>query len=391
MSKINYEELYIWHDREVRFDVPKNQLALRIGEKALDMIPNIEDSKGNNGDVGTLMFTNLRLIWYCQENIKINLSLGYDCVITSDIKTTTSKVAGETKGIYIKCKFNNNRFEFVFNALTNTPQMFTSFQAIYRAYDSSRLYRDMKIKGFLTQDKNLMTLPQEKIINRLITVASVNNDQAVNGTYYITNVRLVWYSNSVDNFNVSIPWIQIKSTKTKDSKVGKLISIETSKQAGGAIHNFRFSENLDNSLKEIQTTHKTYLEHPILGVDLENVNNQTKSPTSSTTQGSVSQSVNNIQTSKNISQNPDITFSNEETNIKTNEYNKMVNTANIDDVEIVDTNYFNEQPSMLYYMISNQEKKNAITDIVFSNELGLAVERLPENITLESLWKIIAN
>src|SRR4051812_30945757 len=108
MSK-NYEDYYIWQDREIRFDVMKAQIALRTGEKAFDNIPNIEDTKGNNGDVGTMIFTNLRLIWYCNENIKINLSLGYDCILNSEIRSASSKVAGETKALAIKCKFNNNR------------------------------------------------------------------------------------------------------------------------------------------------------------------------------------------------------------------------------------------------------------------------------------------
>ena len=60
-----------------------------------------------------------------------------------------------------------------------------------------------------------------------------------------------------------------------------------------------------------------------------------------------------------------------------------------DDVEVIETNYFNEQSNMLYYLTSNQEKKNVVSDIVFSTELGLAVERLPDKTNLESLWKII--
>jgi hypothetical protein len=58
-------------------------------------------------------------------------------------------------------------------------------------------------------------------------------------------------------------------------------------------------------------------------------------------------------------------------------------------VEIIETNFFNEQSNMLYYMTTSSEKKNSINDIVYSPLLGLAVERLPDNLSIESLWKII--
>lgn len=386
-KKINYEDYYIWHDREIKFDVPKNQLALRIGEKALDTIINIEDSKGNNGDVGTMMFTNLRLLWFCNENVKINLSIGYDCILGSEIKTTTSKVGGETKGLCIKCRYNNNRFEFVFNAVNSTSsQIFTSFHAIYRSYDTSRLYRDMKMKGFLTQDKNPISLPSEKMISKYLSVANVVNEQAVNGTFFITNVRIIWFSNTVDNFNVSLPWIQVKSIKLKDSKHGKLIMFETSKLTSSSVFGFRFNENLENVFKEVMTTYKTYIENPILGVDVGDLKlgvfANDNAPNVSTN------SSNNVNQYKKTETNQQ-----EEINQRTADYNKMLAklTREQPDVEVIESNYFNEQSNMLYYMTSNNEKKNTVQDIVFSPELGLAVEKLPDGVKLEDLWKIIIN
>jgi len=41
-----------------------------------------------------------------------------------------------------------------------------------------------------------------------------------------------------------------------------------------------------------------------------------------------------------------------------------------DDVEIVDTNYFNDQSNMIYYLTQNVEKKNTVNEIVFNQELG---------------------
>ena len=62
------------------------QLSLMDGEQIVDSMNDIEDTKGNNGDKGSLIITNLRLIWFCDESQHINLSIGYDCVISNEIK-----------------------------------------------------------------------------------------------------------------------------------------------------------------------------------------------------------------------------------------------------------------------------------------------------------------
>jgi len=55
---------FVWQDREIRFDVPVVQLRPRKGEIVVDSINSVEDTKGNNGDKGNLLITNLRLIWF---------------------------------------------------------------------------------------------------------------------------------------------------------------------------------------------------------------------------------------------------------------------------------------------------------------------------------------
>ncbi len=98
----NFDESTLWQDKEILFDVQKPQLVikliisqtLRSGETAVDTLNNIEDTKGNNGDLGTMIFSNLRMLWYLGSNFKINLSIGYDCIVGYDIKTIETKVSG---------------------------------------------------------------------------------------------------------------------------------------------------------------------------------------------------------------------------------------------------------------------------------------------------------
>ena len=65
-------------------------------------------------------------------------------------------------------KFNNSRFEFVFtNLVRQSPRLFTTVQAVYRAYDTSRLYRDLKLRGAIIRNKSLILLPNEQMYNKV--------------------------------------------------------------------------------------------------------------------------------------------------------------------------------------------------------------------------------
>jgi Bardet-Biedl syndrome 5 protein len=421
-NKLNFEELNIWQDKEIKFDITKKQLALRVGEKIIDNLDNIEDTKGFNGDIGTMLLTNLRLIWYCKSNVKINLTIGYDCIVTFEIKQSSSKVIGDTSAIYFKCRYNNNRFEFVFNSLTNTDKIFNTFSNIYKAYDASRLYREIKIKGFITQDKNLIILQEEKLISKFTGASNIQNETAINGIAIITNIRIAWYSINMDNLNFSLPWIQIKNIKIKDNiKFGRLIVFELNKHSGSNLINLKLpsNENIDIINKELLNYHIKFFENPLLGVDFNNLNidqgqsnknevknnqnnNEDKNKLSIITEINESKldytvSEFNSNSSKKIENKDNKENMNINNNIiseiknKTDNYNIMLNNQFTDDIEIIQTNYFNEHPAMLNYLANNQEKKNTVNDIVFCPELGMSIERLPDNVSIDNLWKIIMN
>lgn len=46
----------------------------RRGEIEIDSINSVEDTKGNNGDRGSLAITNLRIVWSSHKRPRTNLS-----------------------------------------------------------------------------------------------------------------------------------------------------------------------------------------------------------------------------------------------------------------------------------------------------------------------------
>jgi Bardet-Biedl syndrome 5 protein len=88
-------------------------------------------------------------------------------------------------------------------------------------------------------------------------VWNLSSEQGNLGSFYLTNVRVIWFAQLAENFNVSLPWVQVKCVKIRDSKYGKALVLETSEFAGGYVLGFRV-ENLDEVYTEICNLYKTY-------------------------------------------------------------------------------------------------------------------------------------
>ncbi|XP_043549588.1 Bardet-Biedl syndrome 5 protein homolog isoform X3 [Chiloscyllium plagiosum] len=247
-------------------------MKMRPGEVLIDCLDSIEDTKGNNGDKGRLLVTNLRIIWHSLALPRVNLSVGYNSIINITTRTANSKLRGQTEALFILTKCNNTRFEFIFTSVVpGSPRLFTTVIAVHRAYETSKIYRDLKLRGALIQNKQLRLLPQEQVYDKINGVWNLSSDQGNLGTFFITNVRIVWHANMNDSFNVSIPYLQIRSIKIRDSKFGLALVIESSQQSGGYVLGFKIDpvEKLQEAVKEINSLHKVYSACPIFGVQYE--------------------------------------------------------------------------------------------------------------------------
>ena len=98
-----------WQDRALRFDAPLPDLRPRLGEFEIDSINSVEDSKGNNGDRGFLVVTNLRLIWASHKRPRTNLSIGLNSIVKLSIKTANSRLRGSIQALFVMCKYQKSR------------------------------------------------------------------------------------------------------------------------------------------------------------------------------------------------------------------------------------------------------------------------------------------
>mgnify|MGYP000957064541 CR=1 FL=1 len=85
---------------------------------------------------------------------------------------------------------------------------------LQRAYQSSRIYRELKLRGAIVNNKQLKMLEKETLYFTINGVWNLSSDQGNLGTLVTTNVRMVWFADMNETFNVSLPYIQIGSVST---------------------------------------------------------------------------------------------------------------------------------------------------------------------------------
>ena len=284
------------------------------------------------------------MIWTAHKDTRVNLSIGYNCILTITIHSANSRLRGQTSALFVLTKYSNSRFEFIFtNLVRESPRLFTTVQACHRAYETTRMYRDIKLRGAIVRDKQLFLLPSEQIYDKVSGVWNLSSDQGNLGTFFVTNIRVVWHANLAENFNVSVPYMQIKSIVVRDSKFGSALVVSANQQSGGYVLGFRIdpNERLQEVFQEITSLHSIYASNPNFGVVLQ----MDEKP----------KPIEDVQI-----------------------------TRQMDDVEITGQGSESSDAFAAYYADAGASR---VGEPVFEPSLGLAIEKMRDNVTLDGLWK----
>ncbi|KJH47848.1 hypothetical protein DICVIV_06043 [Dictyocaulus viviparus] len=161
-----------------------SMLRLVPGEVQVSRVDMVEDTKGNNGDRGVMRVTNLRLIWYASSMPRINLSIGYSNITGLQSREIISRICGtEVEALYVMARVPNfsTKFEFIFTAMTSGmhSKLFNTVSSVHRAYETTKLYRELKMRGAIMDEKhNLKLLPLEQLIENVAGVWNLSTDQS---------------------------------------------------------------------------------------------------------------------------------------------------------------------------------------------------------------------
>ncbi|KAH7967178.1 hypothetical protein HPB49_023300 [Dermacentor silvarum] len=138
------------------------------------------------------------------------------------------KLCGIAEALYIMTKSNSTRYEFIFtNLIMEQPRLIASVLNTFKAYSATKLYRDLHLRAALLHNRQLRLLPMEQLCSQVNGVWNLSSDQGNLGTMHVTNVRIVWHANMNESFNISLPYLQVAAIKTRESKFGTALVIET--------------------------------------------------------------------------------------------------------------------------------------------------------------------
>jgi len=283
---------------------------------------------------------------------------------------------GATQSIYIFAAYHQTRYEFIFTypQKPELGRLFVTVKSVHKAYSTSRMYREIKIRGAVLNGSELDLLPEEEVKQKIPGVCNLSNNIGNIGVMYITNIRCVWHAIDNESFNVSIPYIQISEVKLKSTQYGNALVLQTFSRTGGYLLGFRIDplDFLKKTAKEIKCYWRVANQKPNFGIiSLEGNEEYSESLKVSAPEYSkpkpsifVLPEVEN----QNIIINDDyeIDFSlrdgdsNNESRINGDCYAELSKTLNVND-----------------------------NCIALDPDLGLAIERLPEGKNAFGLWKLI--
>lgn len=302
----------------------------------------------------------MRVIWVCNNKNYVNLSIGYDTILSLNIKKAVSKLRGTTQALQCIAKFHKNRYEFVFTSLVkNSPRLFTTVQAVLKAYETSRIFRDLKMRGSIVKDGQLILLPGEHITSSHPGIWNLSSDHGNLGTMYLTNVRVVWKADLAPNFNASMPYTTISSIRVRNHDMfGRALVFDTFQRAGGYVLGFRVDpiEGLEQIRTELVRLHRAHNARPNFGVTF-------------TVEGEMP-SLAELSIPR-IEEDVEIYDNEADTNAVAAYYSTELNADDIN----------NHQGDI--------DGDGNVTLMSVDRKLGLAMQPPPRGTTVESIWRVI--
>lgn len=240
----------------------------------------VEDIKGNPGERGTLSVTNLRVIWQSDQHDRTNISIGLESVEKCIVQMRHSKVLMASIRSLFVCARNGKgvyqfHFGFTLAALSHYKQplpltgeitswlsylsvrVSTVFEELLAEVKRSNFYRNVCVHSLLLKPSGEFDLlPDEELYETLPGVTNLSLDEGVVGVFYITTIRIAWHAYNNGSFSVSLPYLQIDSVRSRQSKFGHVLVIDATPKANGYMLGFRIDP--EKQCKEIAAKLRKY-------------------------------------------------------------------------------------------------------------------------------------
>jgi len=212
------EDFVITTDSQIMLFTDTNKLKLIPGEFNVAVLSRVEDIKAHIGLFGQFQITNIRLVWFIQKIPYTNASIGYNTIVSYRISDTLQGGSGICETLFLRCKFLGKNYEFIFSASKASQSVFRFFEISLKNYQESTFYREQRLRSAILTENNLILLKNENVMLKVDGVSNFSGDVAKIGNCIVTNLRFIWFSEIVSNFNVSIPLVLLSKNKIIETK-----------------------------------------------------------------------------------------------------------------------------------------------------------------------------
>ncbi|XP_047103615.1 Bardet-Biedl syndrome 5 protein homolog [Schistocerca piceifrons] len=220
-------EVEIRPDKYVRNNLTSG-FALSFGESIRRSHKGIEVMDKFPGDLGTLLTTNFRVFWYSDTHAGRNISIGFEKVIAVGRRKIYSGEPDETQVLCLLTYDSPFHREYVFKNCNNLYDLdhIKVLLDIFRAYTSTRSYREVLNNCDLIEDGQLKVLPSEEIFACVDGVWNLNYVERPLGTFMLTNIRAVWFAYENETNNLSVPFLCVEKVNCVPTEYGEAFVVE---------------------------------------------------------------------------------------------------------------------------------------------------------------------
>lgn len=236
-------------DKLLLIDAAADALVLVPGEYAIVRFDDVEDVRADPTILdslrfGTVTLTNLRLAWNSRGDPNgHSISVGLSTVTKISVGNLhgnrqkeaigLEENASHDKGLFITgnrsvvlhATFNQIGYKFELKSSSReftqqNANFFNILQSVYRAHDTTRMYRRVRVRSSIVRDGQPVLLSREVILDNIrnIGLTSAIGVSNVLGTFVRTSHRIIWFSPTNESYNVSIPYIDVLGLSLKDIK-----------------------------------------------------------------------------------------------------------------------------------------------------------------------------
>ena len=340
---------------KIRLNANPGEIFLLPGETKITVVLLVIVNKFYRKLTGTLTITNIRVIWQSQNDKNINIIIPIKYIEYFEEAPSVILNHKQRSEIHIRTKEGSEKNVFMFSLRKPIKKTISLLYKVIQNFNTSTLLREMSLRSAIISNQRLDLLQTEYVLKSFEGLVNIIKRTGKVGVGILTNLRFVWYSTIVENFNISVPLIIIPEvTLVNHTRFQHSFYIRIENNHKTLLFGFTFGkvDVLEDFINSLNRTRETALLQPMLTYP---------------THGSVSNEDDDIFGSQN--------------NDNDNDTNSLMD-GNEESFQ------FEDNDPMLQFFDFDKEENDPMLPIVYDQSIGLSIEQSSLQTSVSNLWEL---